>query len=250
MLSYQFACATDAGRVRPNNEDAVRVDPVLGLAVLADGMGGYNAGEVASHLCCDTIVAALHAMPPDGDAGERLRRAVEAANRCIHDDAQRHPAHRGMATTVVAVLVHGARLTVAHVGDSRLYRLRQGRLAALTRDHTLVQEHIDAGWVAPEDGRHVGYRNLVTRAVGVSPWVAVELGEHAIEPGDTFLLCSDGLTDMLSDAEIAAILCRVAPGATAATALIAAANAAGGTDNIAVALIHCTHASESAPCPR
>lgn len=253
-MQFQFACATDVGQVRPNNEDAVLVDTALGLAVLADGMGGYNAGEVASRLCCETIHAALREVvgARTGDQRGALLHAVDQANRRVHDDAQRHTAHRGMATTVVVVLVQGARLTVGHVGDSRLYRLRQGQLAQLTRDHTLVQEHVEAGLLSPAGARVTGYRNLVTRAIGIAPWVEVEVAEHVVQPGDTYLLCSDGLTDMLTEAEIARILCRAGPLARAADALIAAANAAGGRDNVAVALIHC--APDGAPgsdrCPR
>ncbi len=193
-MSIQFAAATDVGRLRPNNEDAVLIDATLGVAVLADGMGGYNAGEVASRLCCETVVV----------AGWR--------------DGQ---------------------LTVAHAGDSRLYRLRQGLLAQLTRDHTLVQDHVDAGLLPASDARLTGYRNLVTRAIGVAPWVDIDLAEHAVLAGDTYLLCSDGLTDMLTDAEIARILRHTGASDAAARALVAAANAAGGRDNITVALIHC-----------
>jgi len=240
-MQFHFACATHVGQVRTNNEDAVIVDPALGLAVLADGMGGYNAGEVASHLCCHAVHENLRSLL--SQRGIDLRRAViralDAANDRILADAQAHPAHRGMATTAVVVLVQGARLTVGHVGDSRLYRLRQGQMAQITRDHSLVQEHVDAGLLSAEGARSTGYRNLVTRALGVAPWVEVEVAEHVVQPGDTYLLCSDGLSDMLTEAEMARMLRHAGPPPQAAEALIAAANAAGGRDNITVALIHC-----------
>ncbi|MCX7692759.1 Stp1/IreP family PP2C-type Ser/Thr phosphatase [Tepidimonas taiwanensis] len=245
MLSYRFACATDPGRVRPNNEDTVRIEPDIGLVVVADGLGGYNAGEVASRLCCDTVAEIVRTASTPRAADERLRSAIEAANQRIHAHAQRHAAYHGMATTVVAVLVSGEQLTVAHVGDSRLYRLRHGRLVALTRDHTLVQEYIDAGWLHPDDIHHVDYRNIVTRAVGALPAVTVDVAKHTVQAGDTYLLCSDGLTEMLSDAEIEAILCNAPLGPATALALIDAANAAGGSDNIAVAMIYCTNTGGS-----
>ncbi|MEW6694701.1 putative protein phosphatase 2C-type [Tepidimonas thermarum] len=249
-----FTAATDTGRLRPNNEDAVLTDAELGLAVLADGMGGYQAGEVASRLCCEAVQTSLRA--DDGPAGaalgERLRRAIEAANQTVYDHARHYPAYRGMATTVVAVLIDGARLAVGHVGDSRLYRLRQGQLVGLTRDHTLVQEQVDAGVLSAAAARAAQHRNLVTRAVGVAPWVDITLTEHVIAPGDTYLLCSDGLHDGLTDAEITRILCRAGPPAQTVQALIDAANAAGGHDNIAVVLIHCVPAvpPEDDACPR
>jgi len=237
-----FACTTDVGRLRPNNEDAVVVDAELGLAVLADGIGGYQAGEVASRLCCRTVHEhvqdTLSATPP-GEEESLLRAAIQAANVRIYTDALLHPAYHGMATTVVAALVRGQRLAVAHVGDSRLYRLRQGQLVQLTHDHTLVQEHVDAGLLPAAEARITGYRNLVTRAVGISPALACDTTLQTIEAGDTYLLCSDGLHDMLTDGEIAHLLCRQAAPAQVAEALVAAANAAGGHDNIAVAVIHC-----------
>ncbi len=237
-----FACATDVGRVRPNNEDAVLVDPDLGLAVLADGMGGYQAGEVASRLCCRIIHEHVRQALSDtvpGNEDALLCAAIRAANARIYTDALLHPAHHGMATTVVAALVRPGRLAVAHVGDSRLYRLRQGQLVQLTHDHTLVQEHVDAGLLPATEARVSGYRNLVTRAVGIGPTLTPDTASHSLESGDTVLLCSDGLHDMLTEGEITHVLCRVAGPAQAAEALVAAANAAGGHDNIAVALIHC-----------
>ena len=240
-MTIQFAAATDVGRLRPNNEDAILIDAALGVAALADGMGGYNAGEVASRLCCETVVQSLreHAALWHDDPRRALLQAIRQANRRVYEEARTHPALRGMATTVVVAGWRDGQLIVAHVGDSRLYRLRQGLLAQLTRDHTLVQDHVDAGLLPASSARLTGYRNLVTRAVGVAPWVDIDLAEHAAQAGDTYLLCSDGLTDMLTDAEIARILRDTGASDAAARALVAAANAAGGRDNITVALIHC-----------
>lgn len=240
-MQFSFACATDVGRLRPNNEDAVVVDPAIGLAVLADGMGGYRGGEVASRLCCETVQAELHVRlrQPRAEPRAALLAAVAQANQRIYEASQREPAWRGMGTTVVAALMDGVHLTVAHVGDSRLYRLRQGSLVALTRDHSLVQEQVQAGLISAQDARATPYRNLLTRAIGVGPAVQIDHAEHVVEPGDTYLLCSDGLHDLLTDTEIARCLCSTAPLERAAWALIDAANAAGGRDNIAVALIAC-----------
>lgn len=240
-LAFHYACASDRGRVRPDNEDAVLLDPALGLAVVADGMGGYNAGEVAARLCCETVRAALAADDPEAlsTPRERLQRAIVEANRAVFERALLQPSLRGMATTVVAALLGPHRVTVAHVGDSRLYRLRQGQLVQLTRDHSLVQEHIDAGLLAPEMGRSMDYRNLVTRAVGIGPHVELDVAEFDLQAGDTLLLCSDGLTDLLTDAELAHLLCQGGPLQGAAQRLVEAANAAGGRDNVSVALVHC-----------
>lgn len=245
-LTLRYACASDPGRLRPNNEDAVLLDPSLGLAVVADGMGGYNAGEVAARTCCEALRAALADSAGDtlATAGERLQAAVRAANRAVFERALLEPSLRGMATTVVAVLVEGARAAVAHVGDSRLYRLRQGQLAPLTRDHSLVQEHIDAGLLDASLARATDYRNLVTRAVGIAPRVEVDIGTIDLQPGDTLLLCSDGLTDLLTDAQLARLLCQGGPLEEAAQRLVQAANAAGGRDNVSVALVHCAPADE------
>ncbi|NIC41189.1 Stp1/IreP family PP2C-type Ser/Thr phosphatase [Aquabacterium sp. A08] len=248
-MKCDFFSLSDRGRVRANNEDAVAVDRDLGLAVLADGMGGYNAGEVASALATAEVQRQLRAALPRGSNAPRevrraLQHSVEAANLAIYEAALSRPDWRGMATTLVVALFGGARLTVGHVGDSRLYRLRQGQLALLTRDHSLLQEQIDAGLLSPDMARVAQYKNLVTRAVGVEPLVALELSEHVVQAGDTYLLCSDGLNDMLSDGEIAQILTHAPPLAQAGQALLDAANAAGGRDNISLVLVQCSPDTE------
>jgi len=244
MMCHYFSL-TDQGRVRTNNEDAVAVLADAGLVVLADGMGGYNAGEVASQMTTDLIVRSFGDWLKQGLAGPRevrqaLQDSVTAANLAVFQAAQSNPAQQGMATTLVVAVFGGARLTVGHVGDSRLYRLRQGQLVPLTRDHSLVQEQVDAGIVPPELARTAQYRNLVTRAVGVAPLVELDVAEHVVQAGDTYLVCSDGLNDMLPDGQIEHILKTHQPLDAAGQALLAHANQAGGRDNISLVLVQCT----------
>ena len=243
MMCHYFSL-TDPGRVRTNNEDALAVRPEAGLVVLADGMGGYNAGEVASQMVTDLIARTLGDWLTQGLAGPRevrlaLKDSVTAANLAVYEAAQNNPSHQGMATTLVVAVFGGARLTVGHVGDSRLYRLRQGQLATLTRDHSLVQEQVDAGLVPPELARTAQYRNLVTRAVGVAPQVELDVAEHVVLLGDTYLFCSDGLNDMLPDGQIEHILKTHKPLEAAGQALLTQANQAGGRDNISLVLVQC-----------
>jgi len=246
---------SDFGRLRQNNEDAVGCDPNTGIIVLADGMGGYQAGEVASAMAVNSIMhhiqrhapSALamsnspHAVTVDEHSGCRqaallLHDAVHEANRQIYDSAQNNPSFNGMGTTVVAVFFYDKWVSIAHVGDSRLYRLRGGNLEQLTKDHSVLQELIDHGLCTQQQARHSNKRNLVTRALGVGPEVNVDLRELALQEGDLFLLCSDGLTDMLEDDLIASLLQHYPP-QRAAVRLIQAANAAGGYDNISVILV-------------
>jgi serine/threonine protein phosphatase PrpC len=242
-MKCTFCSLTDTGKVRPNNEDAVAVVAESGIVALADGMGGYNAGEVASALATETVVDCLGHWNDQATHRRSLPQTVEAAmqaaNRAVYASSQAHPAHRGMATTLIVGVFRHKRLVVGHVGDSRAYRFRQGHLAQLTRDHSLLQEQIDAGRILPELAHLAQHRNVVTRAVGVADTVDIDLMEHTIEAGDTYLFCSDGLNSMLSDAEIAAILRRHAPLGQAAQALLNAANAAGGLDNISLILVQC-----------
>jgi PPM family protein phosphatase len=237
--------ATDAGRSRSNNEDAVLLDAAVGLAVLADGMGGYNAGEVASGMAtqfiCGELGRWLREAPPGIGAAE-LRRAMDIccdnANRAIFNAANANPQYAGMGTTLVVAVAHGQQLLVGHVGDARAYRWRAGALQQITRDHSLLQEQLDAGLITPAQAAASAHKNLVTRAVGVEDTVLLETHVHELQGGDTYLLCSDGLSDMLSDAAIAHVLGQHASSLTlAGQALIAAANDAGGRDNISVVLM-------------
>jgi len=239
----EFHAAVDKGRARDNNEDAVALDEACTLAVLADGMGGYNAGEVASGMATAHIRSELGSWlrqageaASDADVRRAMDICVDNANRAIFNAANSDTRCAGMGTTLVVAVFRGAHLLVGHVGDSRAYRLRAGRLARLTRDHSLLQEQIDAGLIAPEHAAFVAHKNLVTRAVGVEDTVLLETHLHDVLPGDLYLLCSDGLSDMLDDAELARLLAPEAPLPQCARGLIEAANDAGGKDNISLVL--------------
>ena len=248
--ALEIVLRTDTGRVREHNEDAVFANPHLGFVVLADGMGGYNAGEVASSMATTRLASelesALAARAPhatDGPGGEAfagqcLRDAVADANAAIFQAAQDEAGYAGMGTTLVAALFFDDRVAVAHVGDSRLYRLRDGTLSLLTHDHSLLQEQIDSGLLSAEEARYSLNRNLVTRALGVDPLVEVDLAEHLVLPDDLYLLCSDGLNDMVPDEEIALALQTLSGHLElAATQLVEMANDQGGRDNVSVILV-------------
>ncbi|SMC18046.1 protein phosphatase [Andreprevotia lacus DSM 23236] len=241
---------TDSGQVREHNEDAIGFDAADGFVVLADGMGGYNAGEVASGIAVEVIAHLLRemllknaperALQAHGQpaAYDMLEHAVRQANASIYGTAQSQPQCAGMGTTVVVGLYFDNRVLVAHVGDSRLYRLRGGALEQITRDHSLLQEQLDSGLITAEEARHSANRNLVTRAVGIDPDVAVDLSEFETQPGDLYLFCSDGLSDMLEDGDIADTLNTLRANLPlAAEQLVQMANDAGGRDNISVVLV-------------
>lgn len=238
---------TDPGLVRSHNEDAVFADAELGLAILADGMGGYSAGEVASGMATMLLSSAFARLSPtlsqqsfDGPAACRqwLNDEIHAANAAILHAAQSEVAYTGMGTTLVMAWFVDNRMYVAHVGDSRAYRLRGRRFEQLTRDHSLLQEQLDSGMISAEEARHSASRNLVTRALGVESDVDVEIHAHDVRTGDLLLLCSDGLNDMLEDDEIAATLVQLADDPVqAAERLIEQANLLGGRDNISVILV-------------
>jgi protein phosphatase len=243
-MKFDFRTALDTGRARFNNEDAVLVDGDLALFVLADGMGGYNAGEVASDLATRTVHSGLKAWT-SGLTGARdpaairlaMSRAADDANRAVYDAAQADPACAGMGTTLVVAWLHEETLFVGHIGDSRAYLWRAGVLSRLSRDHSLLQEQIDAGLIRPEDEALAAHRNLVTRAVGVDPEVELEVREHALKADDLILICSDGVSDMLPDASIAKVLSQQGALDDLTPALVEAANAAGGRDNIGLILV-------------
>lgn len=225
------------GLVRGENEDCIATRSDLGLAVLADGMGGHQAGEVASRMAIDIIADAFskaRARNLDGVAG-----AIQKANAAIHQAAQTRPDYKGMGSTVVVTLFDDGHLYIGHVGDSRLYRLRAGALEPLTRDHSVVQELVNRGLFTAEEARQSLAKNLVTRALGVDPTIEVETGETEVQEGDTYLLCSDGLTDVVTDDQITGILRDAAADVdTAAHRLVECANSNGGPDNISVILVH------------
>ena len=239
---YEFAAATDTGRVRSHNEDAVAILPGCGLAVLADGMGGYAAGEVASDIAVSVIRDVVEQRFLRGPVTvdtlwEVLVDAALEANEAILAAAVDEPSLRGMGATLVAGLFGEDRVAIAHAGDARAYRLRDGMLTALTKDHSVVQEKIDAGLLSVEEARHSKIRNLVTRALGVDVELTVEAHEHRVEEGDLYLFCSDGLHDMLGDDEIAELLASDVSLEELCRGLICAANEAGGADNVSVVLV-------------
>jgi len=236
---------SDVGLSREHNEDSISWDIDLGLIMLADGMGGHNAGEIASELAVTAIRdALLDVLTPDImdskliKCDEALREAVIYANEEIHDQANRRVECAGMGTTVVITLFHDDKVTYAHVGDSRIYRLRNGEFRQLTQDHSLVQEMIDNGYLSQEEAMISSSRNLITRALGISPEVEVDITTEELDIDDVYLLCSDGLSDMLNEKNMAAILTdwRHDLGA-AAQQLVDAANDCGGNDNISVVLV-------------
>lgn len=250
-MYYKFCAKTDPGRARDNNEDSVAFDEATSLGVLADGMGGYNAGEIASGMATAFIKSELARWL--SQAGEQaqigqVRRAIEIcvdnANRSIFNASNSNPQYSGMGTTLVVGVFQGARLILGHIGDSRCYRLRSKELLQITKDHSLLQEQIDAGLLTPAQAATSANRNLVTRALGVEDAVQLELHEHHVEAGDIYLMCSDGLSDMVEDVAIAAILQNGSALETMADELIAVANEKGGRDNIAVLLVQVAAASE------
>ena len=246
-MSFEFFHAVDTGRARTNNEDSVAVDEGNALAVLADGMGGYNAGEVASGMATSFIVRELGRWLTEAAhraSDLEVRRAmdicVDNANRAIFNAANANPQYAGMGTTLVVAVFREGQLRLGHVGDSRTYRWRGGLLVQITRDHSLLQEQIDAGLITPEQAAFSANKNLVTRAVGVEDTVLLETHVHESLPGDVYLMCSDGLSDMLDDAMMARLLQMHDSLPATGQALIDAANDAGGKDNIALILVRVT----------
>jgi len=242
-MILEFHCATDTGRARTNNEDSCAIDEKSQLVILADGMGGYNAGEVASGMATTFIKSELGRWLSEASASAtdtEVRRAMEIcvdnANRAIFNAANSNPQYAGMGTTLVVGVFRDTRLLMGHVGDSRCYRMRAGRLVQITHDHSLLQEQIDAGLITAEQAAFSANKNLVTRAVGVEDTVLLETHVHDVLPGDIYVLCSDGLSDMLDDETIGQLLqtCDLLP--EGANALVDAANDAGGKDNISVVL--------------
>lgn len=231
----EYAWRTDIGRVRARNEDSVAVDAAAGLLVVADGMGGHNAGDVASRMAVDGVLAAMQRDAADEEP-QRLLAALRHANDAIYDAAGEDYERSGMGTTVVAAWLRPTGVLAAHVGDSRLYRLRGGAIEPLTRDHTQVQDLVDRGILTPAQARVSGRRNMLSRALGTYREVEIDCAAHPCAPGDVYLLCSDGLTNMVEDGEIAEIVSTTPSLAAAADRLVTLANERGGRDNITVAL--------------
>ncbi|MFW5947231.1 MAG: PP2C family protein-serine/threonine phosphatase [Gemmatimonadota bacterium] len=238
-MDFVFAGHTDIGRVRHRNEDALLQRPLRGLAVVADGMGGHAAGDIASRIAVDVLDDRSRNLGPDPARG--LADAVRAAHEAILRAAGADRELEGMGTTLTALRVHRDGCVIAHVGDSRAYRLRGEGLEQLTRDQTWVQDQVDAGALSPDEARRHPYASVLTTALGVGDGeLEVQLLRPNCRPGDTFLLCTDGLTARLTDADLRAVLRDEADDLDrAARALVDAANDAGGPVNITVALVHC-----------
>ncbi|MHB1541287.1 MAG: Stp1/IreP family PP2C-type Ser/Thr phosphatase [Steroidobacteraceae bacterium] len=242
---------TDTGKVREHNEDTIAGDADSGLLVLADGMGGYKAGEVASGLAVKTIVSMVreHMQRENLRAGDAetglartsiiLRDAIHRANKIIYQTAHTQPQCEGMGTTVVAALFFDNKVTIAHVGDSRLYRAQGGKFERITMDHSLLQELVDRGLYSAQEAQRAANKNYVTRALGVEPNVEVEIQEIPVQKGELYMLCSDGLSDMVEDEDIHLTISTFSANLdNVARQLIQLANDNGGRDNISVLMAH------------
>lgn len=250
-MRYIAAAKTDVGRKRQENEDRFCLAPELGLYVVADGMGGHAAGEVASRLAVETIQEWVGKylsggdtaiVGPAADSGSPeasvLLSSIRLANRVIFDSATDRREYAGMGTTVVAVLARGDKVVLAHVGDSRIYRIRGGRILQVSRDHSFVQQQMDSGVISATEAHQSQYRHMITRALGLKDSVEVDLSEQPAREGDVLLLCSDGLSDLLDDHEILAdVQEHAADLDRTCQALVDRANAKGGDDNITVLMI-------------
>lgn len=238
---------TDEGLVRDHNEDYILCSAESGLVVLADGMGGHNAGEVASELAVSCVKEALEEVlsPEIKDACEMdfkevVHESVVFANDEINLHAKTHPECKGMGTTIVMALFHEDKVILANVGDSRIYRFRKGELKQVTTDHSLVQEMIDNGYMSEEEAMNSTNRNLITRALGIAEDVKVDVAEDDFEKNDIYLLCSDGLSDMISDELIFSTLVKSRQDLKRASEeLVKEAKEHGGHDNVSVILVAC-----------
>ena len=249
-MRIEAGARTDLGRVRKNNEDCFEIEAALNLYVLSDGMGGEAHGEVASKLAVETIMSHCQqaensrATPTFGeskpDVSERTNRlasAIHLANRKIFETASSNPGHKGMGATIVAAWIDGQRLSLAHVGDSRVYLLRAGSLDQLTADHSLVAEKVRIGILTPQEADASELQSVLTRAVGTGENVEVDADEQMLIAGDSVLLCSDGLSRMVTDPEIASILLTSISAQNAADRLVDLANENGGVDNVSVIVL-------------
>jgi protein phosphatase len=243
-MIYEICAATDPGLERDNNEDAVAFDSLTGLCILADGMGGYKAGEIASGMATAFIKSEMsHWLSMAGKNANsiELKRAMEIsvqnANHSIVNAARSNPEYSGMGTTLVVGVFQAGGVVLGHIGDSRCYRFRVDALVQITKDHSLLQAQMDAGLVTPEQALTAANKNLVTRALGVQSEVLLDVTEHRVKAGDIYLMCSDGLSDMVRDHVIADILLGHATLEQKSRQLISTANANGGRDNISVVLV-------------
>lgn len=243
---------TDPGKKRSNNEDAFLLKDEAGLYAVADGVGGHEGGEVASRIAVEVLAEAVPDLMGEGDrtppAGtartvdaevSALRYAITLSNREIRQAIDHDPALSGMATTLTALFLKKGRAFLAHIGDSRAYLLRSGKLKQLTEDHSVVAEQVRSGLLTPEQARRSRNRNMITRALGIGDDLSADLAAHPVQKNDTFLLCTDGLTEMVDDREINSILATSSP-RDAVRKLLDAANARGGADNITAVVVRVT----------
>lgn len=248
-MKIDFFGQTDVGRKREKNEDSIYIDGERGLFVVADGMGGHLGGEFASKLAVKTINESLSQLTEDPDMtlkrdigidrldpSAQLKYAIGVASKNIYEDSQRNPSLRGMGTTTVALLIRDHKGYIANVGDSRLYLVRGGQISQITSDHSLVAEQLKAGMITEAETKNHKFKNIITRSVGFQPEVEVDILVHDLDEGDSFLLCSDGLTNMISNQQIAEIISKNSA-RDACQKLIDSANQKGGDDNISVIVV-------------
>lgn len=248
-MPLDHAALSDAGIVRPHNEDRWQALTDAGLFVVADGMGGYNAGEIAAELAVKTACQLIpEFVASDEDAPAAMHRAIDACNDQIREYATGNPDCLGMGTTIISCLIRGDQLHVAHIGDSRAYLLRGGLLQRMTRDHSIGQQIADSGALTEAQVRHLPGRGILTRALGVEETVASDCSTFDWQPSDTLLLCSDGLTDLVSDARIEQLLVAATPAGPAeqVRVLVAAALQAGGSDNVTALVVRATSQAPTA----
>jgi len=239
MRVFEAGACSDRGLVRSHNEDSYRVDSQRGLFVVADGMGGHAAGEVASRIAVASVAATLGPNSAGADPGERLLDAVVTANRSIYEDAQAHPERQGMGTTLTLLCDEAGEVFLAHVGDSRAYRLRAGELMQLTRDHTWVNMQVRAGVITSEQAEHAQFRHVLVKALGTQPEIEPDVLPIEVLSRDRLLLCSDGLSDLVGDADLKRLLSASESPAETAARLVQEANARGGRDNVTAVVIDC-----------
>jgi PPM family protein phosphatase len=251
-MNLTAAGLSDVGRKRKGNEDSYHIDIERGLFIVADGMGGHVAGEVASRLAVDTIQEFMRVSDTDSEitwpfefdenlseGGNRIQAAIQLANREIGRHMQSQEEHRGMGTTVVTAVVLDESCYIGHVGDSRAYLIRDGEIRQLTRDHTFVNDQVEKGFMSKAEAERHPARNILTRAVGSAEDLVVDLSETRLKPGDYVLLCSDGLSSMVEDLEILRVVTETNGNLEAACAgLVNLANEHGGWDNVTAVLIH------------
>lgn len=243
-MKLQVSAKTDIGLSRKNNEDRYFVDKNQRLFIVADGMGGHLAGEVASQMAVETVGQSLQRVD-ENNPQEQLNLAVEKANRTVEQAAKGNPALHGMGTTLSVILLHQQQGYLAHVGDSRIYHLRNQKLEQLSDDHSLVGEQLRQGIITEEQAKTSSLGNILLQAIGITPQLDICQKKVALAATDQFLLCSDGLTDMVSDKEIEELLRQPAAITLRCESLIKAAIAAGGKDNITVVLLQIDQLEET-----